>query len=66
MNAIFKNRKEIIDEVLKDLELLKNKPDFNQYAINENIVFFEATKSIFEYIWWLITRVPKVDGEKSW
>lgn len=62
MNTIFKNRKETIDEVLKDLELLKNKLNFNQYAINENIAFFEATKSILKYIWWIVMRAPKING----
>lgn len=64
MNTTSQNRKESIDEVLKDLELLKNNSKINQYAINENIVFFEATKSILKYIWWLIMRAPKIDGER--
>lgn len=46
MNTLSQNRKKIIAEVLEDLELLKNNPLLNQYAVNENIAFFEATKSI--------------------
>lgn len=64
MNISSNNRKKIIEEVLNDLESLKNDPSLNQYAIDENIAFFDATKSIFRYIWWLITRAPKIDGEK--
>lgn len=64
MNATFKNRRELIEEVLIDVKLLKNDSSLNQYAINENIAFFEATKSIFRYIWWLIMRAPKIDGTK--
>lgn len=57
-------RQETISDVIKDLELLKNNSKSNQYAIDENIAFFEAIKSIFGYIKWLITRAPKIDGEK--
>lgn len=64
MNTLPQNRKKIIAEVLKDLELLKNNPSINQYAINENIAFFEATKSIFSYIKWLITKASKIDGTR--
>lgn len=64
MNTLSQNRKKIIAEVLEDLELLKNNPSINQYAINENIAFFEATKSIFSYIKWLITQAPKIDGAR--
>lgn len=58
------SRKEIIEEILSDLRMLKNDTHFNQYAINENIVFFEATKSILKYIQWLTMRAPKIDGER--
>lgn len=64
VNIISQNRKKIIAEVLKDLELLKNNPLLNQYAVNENIAFFEATKSILSYIKWLITKAPKIDGSR--
>lgn len=57
-------RQETISDVIKDLELLKNNSKSNQYAIDENIAFFEAIKSIFGYIKWLITRAPKIDSEK--
>lgn len=58
------NRPAIIAEVLRDLAELKGKSSVNQYAIEENIVFFEACRSPFSYIWWLISRAPKIDGEK--
>lgn len=64
MNINSQDRKEIIGEVLNDLELLKNDSSLNQYAINENIAFFDATKSIFRYIWWLLRRAQKIDGDK--
>ena len=59
------NRKEIIDHVLNDLRSLKGKGSFhNQYALDENIAFFEANRSFPSYIKWLFMRAPKLDGEK--
>lgn len=54
----------MIAEVLRDLATLKNKPNINQYAVDENTLFFEACRSLPSYIWWLIKRAPKIDGEK--
>lgn len=60
-----KNRREIIDHALSDLRSLKRKGSFsNQYALNENIAFFESIRSISSYIKWLIVRAPKLDREK--
>lgn len=59
-----KNRKEIIKEVLDDLQLLQSSNSSNQYAVEENIIFFKACKSIFAYLFWTLKRIPKIDGEK--
>lgn len=41
-------RGKIIDEIIQDLENLKIQKNFeNQYAIEENIIFFKAIKLIF-------------------
>lgn len=39
-----------INEILKDLEDLKKRGFENQYALDENIKFFEAMRSLVEYI----------------
>lgn len=59
-----KNRKEIIKEVLNDLRSLQSSKSVNQYAVEENINFFKACKSIFAYLFWTLKRIPKIDGEK--
>lgn len=59
-----KNRKEIIKEVLNDLRSLRLSSGVNKYAVEENIIFFEACKSIFTYLFWTLKRIPKIDGEK--
>ena len=50
ISSINYKRKELIDEVLNDLKSLKNDSSLNQYAINENIAFFEATKSFLDIL----------------
>lgn len=58
------NRQEVIEHVLNDLHTLKNSDSFsNQYAIDENIIFFESIKSFPQYVKWLITRAPKLQRE---
>lgn len=59
-----KNRKEIIKEVLNDLKLLQSNNSINQYAVEENINFFKASKSIPTYLFWVIKKAPRVDGER--
>lgn len=59
-----KNRKEIIAEALNDLKLLQSNSRINQYAIQENIDFFKANKSIFTYLLWVIRKVSKIDKER--
>ena len=59
-----KNRKEIIKEVLNHLKLLQSNNSINQYAVEENINFFKASKSIPTYLFWVIKKAPRVDGER--
>ena len=57
------NRRAVIDHVLSDLQSLRRNPSFpNQYAVEENIAFFEAIKSFPSYLKWLFIRAPKIDG----
>lgn len=53
-----------IDEILKDLEGLKKRGFENMYALDENIKFFEAMRSPFKYIKWLINEKPKINGSR--
>ena len=53
-----------INEILKDLEDLKKRGFENTYAVDENIKFFEALKSLLKYIKWLIKEMPKIDGSR--
>lgn len=56
------DRRTLIDHILKDLETLRDNPAFpNQYAVRENIIFFNAIKSFPRYLRWLIRRAPKLD-----
>jgi nitroreductase len=56
------DRKALIEHILKDLASIRNNPAFpNQYAIEENIAFFEAIKTVPSYLKWLLTRAPKLD-----
>lgn len=58
-------KKETIEAVLKDLEALRGNPQFkNQYAIEENIIFFRALKSGFGYFKWLFFHAPKIKKEE--
>ncbi len=56
-----KDRKQLLGEIIRDLEDLKKRGFENQYAIDENIKFFEAIKSLPKYIKWLIKEMPKID-----
>ena len=63
-----KSRKEIIAHVLNDLYSLKhdNFSPNQQYAIDENILFFQAARSIFGYLIWLFRiGFAKKPGVKS-
>ncbi len=62
--AMSKARVAQINEILKDLTDLKSKDFENQYAIDENIKFFEALYSLPRYIWWLVKEMPKIDGSR--
>lgn len=55
-----------IDGILRKLGEFKNDPRYGDrlYAIEENIRFAEAIKSLPRYIWWLLTRAPKIDGSR--
>ena len=54
-------RKRMIREIIEDLGSLKWGDD---YAVQENLVFFQATRSVFTYFYWLITRAPKIDSRR--
>lgn len=59
---ISKNKRYLqICEVIDDLnQLKKNTSGEYKYAIDENILFFQASKSIFSYYKWLIMHAKKI------
>jgi hypothetical protein len=61
-----KKRRMEIEGILQKLREFKNNPQYNDrfYAIDENVRFAEAMKSLPSYIWWLLTRAPKIDGAR--
>lgn len=61
-----KKRRIEIGRILEKLREFENDSRYGGrlYAIEENIRFAEAMKSLSRYIWWLLTRVPKIDGSK--
>lgn len=61
-----KKKKIEIDGILQKLREFRNEPRYGDrlYAINENIKFAEAMKSLPRYAWWLLTRAPKIGGAR--
>jgi len=61
-----KKRRIEIEGILQKLQEFKNDPRYGDrlYAIEENIRFVEAMKSLPRYVWWLLTRAPKIDGAR--
>lgn len=61
-----KKKKIEIGGILQKLRKFEGDPRFSDriYAIEENIKFAEAMKSLPRYAWWLLTRAPKIDGAK--
>lgn len=60
------SRNEVIDSAIKRLRAfaLKNTDDKRAYAIEANIAFLEAARSIPRYFWWLFRVAPKLDGSR--
>jgi len=61
-----KKRRIEIDGILEKLREFKNDSQYDDrlYAIDENIRFAEAMKTLPSYAWWLLTRAPKIDGAR--
>lgn len=61
-----KKRKIEIGGILERLREFRNDPRYGDrlYAIEENMRFAEAMKSLPRYGWWLLTRAPKIDGTR--
>lgn len=58
-------RSAIIDAVILDLiEYRKSCDQQLYYAIDENIRFFEAARSLPRYIFWLLTKSSKINGHR--
>ena len=57
-------RLNIINKIIEDLMRIKNQDNFRLYAIEENLKFFEAIKSVFGYIRWLLITAPRIDGTR--
>ena len=55
-----------IEGILEKLREFKNDSRYRGrlYAIEENIQFAEAMKSLPRYVWWLLTRASKIDGSR--
>ncbi|MEK7643232.1 MAG: hypothetical protein AAB372_02185 [Patescibacteria group bacterium] len=59
-----KERLKLIDEIIADLKTLRTSGFENQYAVEANIRFFEAIKTVRGYIHWLRNERKKLDGSK--
>jgi len=59
------NRGKTINEVLEYLRSIE-KTTANQYALQENIIFFRKIKNFFSYLQWLLFRAPKIDSPQLW
>jgi SAM-dependent methyltransferase len=58
------DRAQQIESVLNDLTGLRSRPTFNQYAVEENIIFFRSIYSLPSYIKWLLTRAHMIEPQK--
>lgn len=59
------DRKKIIDEILVDLGgYIDRCPESERYAVNQNIVFFEAIKSVPSYITWCFQHAKSIDAHR--
>ena len=58
------NKPQTINRVISDLTKLRQTREDQQYAIDQNIAFFEATRSLPKYLYWLITKYPKIDPRR--
>lgn len=59
-------RNQQIEQALARLEAFKSDPMYadKRYAIDANIVFLQAARSLPRYLWWLFTVAPKLDGSR--
>ena len=57
-------RTQIINEIIKDIEGLKSHGFDNEYALDENLAFFEAVKTRAGYIKWLFGRARQINSVK--
>lgn len=53
-----------IKQILSDLESLKSHPDYKG-GVRLNIEFFNAIRHPFSYLWWLISRAPKLRKDRD-
>ena len=53
-----------IKQILSDLESLKSHPDYKG-GVNINIEFFNAIRHPFSYLWWLISKTPKLRRDRA-
>jgi len=50
-----------LDEIIADLRELEAADPEAEYAIQENIAFFEAQRSVVKFAWWLVGRRRRLD-----
>jgi hypothetical protein len=61
-----KERIDQINQILSDLQVAKTETSDQDllYAIEQNITFFEATKSFPRFVVWVFTKMSKIDKER--
>ena len=59
LKNLFSKRKKEIQEIISDLEPLRSDPQYKR-AAGINIDFFKAARSPFTYVWWLISKAPRL------
>ncbi len=59
-------RKQQIERALARLRVFQKDPAYTdkQYAVQANITFLEAARSLLRYLWWLFKVAPKLDGSR--
>ncbi len=56
-------RKDIINKIIRDLEQIRrNSPgEYSDFAISQLITFFKSSKTVINYISWLLVKAPKIN-----
>lgn len=60
-----REKNECIDRIVKDLKRIRPQAEGDRlYALDENVRFFEASRTWSSYVAWILFEMPNVDGTR--